>query len=67
MKKIISTFFLTFMVLALVQITPASIQNEAEAGDCGSWTMADRYGRYECAGPARDCYSLCPIIIIAKL
>ena len=52
MKKIVSISFLTLLVLALVQIMPAPIQNEVEAfksgGDCT--TIYARFRFIGCIG-----------------
>lgn len=47
-------------MLLFINIDDANANIE---GDCGWWAQADRYGRYECAGPEDDCYVLCPIVV----
>lgn len=64
MKKVKYTFIASFIIaIGLIATDTQTIM----ADDCGYWTQADRFGRYECAGPADDCYSLCPIIVTPDL
>ncbi|WP_020401947.1 hypothetical protein [Gracilimonas tropica] len=60
LKFIVSTLIMVFAVLLFINIDDANANIE---GDCGWWAQADRYGRYECAGPEDDCYVLCPIVV----